>query len=267
METLIQIMKKYDFSEMETRVYTTLLEKGNLTGYEVSKVSGVPRSKVYNILERLLKKNLIVVNKSEPKLYHAISANEFLEKLEKSVQSDLTFLTKNLGMIKEKDEEEMLWKVDGIAYVLEKAEHLVKHAQESLLVQVWQENLTDALLQALVQAEQRVAKFVLIFFSSNHDYDLPLKNYYRHGFESDKLADFGARWINIVADEQEVVFGTINETLQSTEVTWTKNHAMVNLAKEYVKHDAYTLKVIAESPEALKLKYGESFEGIREIYH
>ena len=41
---------------METRVYTTLLEKGNLTGYEVSKISGVPRSKVYNILEKLLKK-------------------------------------------------------------------------------------------------------------------------------------------------------------------------------------------------------------------
>ena len=29
-------------------------------------------------------------------------------------------------MIKEKDEEDMLWKVDGIEYVLDKAEHLVK---------------------------------------------------------------------------------------------------------------------------------------------
>ena len=77
--------------------------------------------------------------------------------------------------------------------------------------------------------------------------------------KQNKLADFGARWINIVADEQEVVFGTINEELQSTDVTWTKNHAMVNLAKEYVKHDAYTLKVIAESSEELKAKYGEDF--------
>ena len=45
-----------------------------------------------------------------------------------------------------------------------------------------------------------------------------------------------------------------------------QNHAMVNLAKEYVKHDAYTLKVIAESSEELKAKYGENFEGIRKIY-
>ena len=37
-------------------------------------------------------------------------------------------------------------------------------------------------------------------------------------------------------------------------------------SKEYVKHDAYTLKVIAESSEELKAKYGEDFEGIRKIY-
>ncbi|MGH2311270.1 TrmB family transcriptional regulator, partial [Enterococcus faecalis] len=74
------------------------------------------------------------------------------------------------------------------------------------------------------------------------------------------------RWNNSVADEQEVLFGTINEELQSRDVTWTKNHAMVNLAKEYVKHDAYTLKLIAESSEELKAKYGENFQGIRKIY-
>ena len=62
------------------------------------------------------------------------------------------------------------------------------------------------------------------------------------------------------------MFGTINEELQSTDVTWTKKHAMVNLAKEYVKHDAYSLKVISESSEVLKAKYGENFEGIRKIY-
>ncbi|MGC3746426.1 TrmB family transcriptional regulator, partial [Enterococcus faecalis] len=76
----------------------------------------------------------IVVNKSEPKLYHAVSATEFLEKLEKSVKSDLSFLTQNLGMFKEKDEEEMLWKVDRIEYILEKAEYLVQNAKESLLI-------------------------------------------------------------------------------------------------------------------------------------
>ncbi len=50
----------------------------------------------------------------------------------------------------------MLWKVDGIEYVLDKAEHLVKKTQKkSLLIQVWHENLTDSLLKALQQAEKK----------------------------------------------------------------------------------------------------------------
>ncbi len=42
METIIQIIRKnMIFQRWKIRVYTTLLEKGNLTGYEVSKISGV----------------------------------------------------------------------------------------------------------------------------------------------------------------------------------------------------------------------------------
>ena len=91
METIIQIMKNMIFQRWKQECIPTLLEKGNLTGYEVSKISGVPRSKVYNIW-KTIKKNLIVVNKSEPKLYHAISANEFLEKLEKVLKMIFLFL-------------------------------------------------------------------------------------------------------------------------------------------------------------------------------
>lgn len=266
MESIYQVMKKYDFSEMETKVYMALLEKGNLTGYEISKQSGVPRSKVYNVLEKLLKKNLIVVNKSEPKLYHAISSNEFLEKLEKDVKQDLSFLNKKLGMIKEKEEEEVLWKMDQVNSVLNKAEHLINVASDSLLVQIWHENLTEGLLVALQNAEKRVKKFVLILFSSKHDYQLPFERFYIHGFESQKMDDFGFKWINVVVDEKEVIYGTLDEEQLSADVVWTKNHAMVNLAKEYVKHDAYTLKIIKESPDELRPKYGDNFEKIREIY-
>lgn len=266
MEQVIQIMNKYGFSEMETKVYTTLLEKGTLTGYEVSKQSGVARSKVYNILEKLVQKNLIVINKSEPKLYHAISSNEFLARLEKNVQEDLAFLTSNLGLIKEEAEEEMLWKLDNYQHMTEKASYVIKKAQHSLLIQLWQEDLNEEFIALLQAAEKRLEQFVVILFSKKHDYQLPLEKYYIHGFESEKLADFGSRWINIVADETEVVFGTIDENNRQVDITWTKNNAMVSLAKEYIKHDAYTLKIIREMPECLEERYGKEFKNIRLIY-
>ncbi|MGH2140716.1 TrmB family transcriptional regulator, partial [Enterococcus faecalis] len=80
--------------------------------------------------------------------------------------------------------------------VLDKAEHLVKNAKQSFLMQVWHETHTDSLLKALQQAEKKVDKFVLILFSTTHEYDLPLEKYYIHGFETDKLLDFGPGWSN-----------------------------------------------------------------------
>lgn len=266
METIIQIMKKYHFSEMETLVYTTLLEQDKLTGYEISKQSGVPRSKVYNILEKLLKKNLIIVNKSEPKLYRAISSDEFIERLEKDVKKDLAVLDKQLGGIKEAEEEDLLWKIEGYSHVIEKVEHLIKHSKSSLLLQIWKQDVSKELLLLLQDAEKRLDECVVILFDAEHHYDLPLNHYYKHGFEEDKLADFGSRWINVVRDEEEVVFGTLSEDANQTDVTWTKNNAMVSLSKEYIKHDAYTLKIIEEMPQELRSKYGHEFEKVRSIF-
>ncbi|AQP54505.1 transcriptional regulator [Vagococcus penaei] len=266
METIIQIMKKYNFSEMETLVYITLLERGALTGYEVSKQSGVARSKVYNILEKLLKKDLVIVNKSEPKLYCALPAEEFISRLEEETTRDLQLLDRQLGNIKEYEEDEMLWKLEGYDNLLKKVGFLIGQTQSSLLMQIWVEDLSPELVKALLTVEQRVSQFVLIVFSRDKVYDLPFKKYYRHGFEDEKLQDFGTRWINLVVDEVEVIFGTIDDTNSSIDVTLTRNQAMVSLSKEYIKHDAYTLKIIADLPKELQQKYGEHFEKVRSIY-
>ncbi|MGX7418712.1 TrmB family transcriptional regulator [Carnobacterium gallinarum] len=266
MQQIVQVMKKYNFSEYETLVYTTLLEIGNLSGYETSKRSGVPRSKVYNVLESLLKKGLVIVTKTDPKLYQALSAQEFLEKLKKDALTDIDYLELELGRIKEKEEEEMLWKLDGYENVQNKAYHLICDANESLYVQIWEEELTDELIAVLTDAEKRLNEFVLILFSKNHHYELPFKRYYCHGFEAAKLEDFGSRWLNIVKDTKEVVFGTIRDSKTDVDVLWTKNKSMISLSKEYVKHDAYTLKIINQLPEPLKAEYGNAFEKIRDIY-
>ena len=41
---------------------------------------------------------------------------------------------------------------------------------------------------------------------------------------------------------------------------------MVKLAGEYIRHDAYTLKIIHDLPDDLRQKYGLDLEGIRNIF-
>ena len=54
--SVIELLKNLQLTESEAKVYVALSQYGPQTGYEVSKTSGVPRSKVYNILESFGKK-------------------------------------------------------------------------------------------------------------------------------------------------------------------------------------------------------------------
>ncbi|MDT2816661.1 helix-turn-helix domain-containing protein [Vagococcus lutrae] len=267
MNTIKQVMKKFGYTENETSIYITLLESGNLSGYEVSKRSGVARSKVYNLLENLVNSGLVVVNKTEPKLYHATSSEELLNLLKQDIHADLAQLEKQLTKVKETDEsDDLLWKINGYGPTLSKAKYLIEQATESLYIQIWEQELTPELIDVLAAAEQRLEHFVLILFKENNDFTLPFTRYYDHGFQQDKLADFGNRWLSIVSDSQEVLFGDLNFEVKEVELIWTKNRAMMTLAKEYIKHDAYTLKLIAQLPDSIAETYHGDLGQLRQIY-
>lgn len=259
---LVQKMKQFGFTESETNIYTTLVENRSMTGYEVSKKSGVPRSKVYNSLEKLVQKGVVLVNKSEPKLYSALSSEEFVSMLKHSTLSDIDYLSDCLSDIKEKEADTLLWQLENENAILLKMLYMIEHAERSLYLQIWEDNLTAELIAALAAAEARLETFVCILFSQNSHYDLPFKRFYAHGFEADKLEEMKGRWVNLVCDDI-VLFGTVDEPC---DVIWTHHKAMRLLAKEYTKHDAYTLKIIQEHGHDLRDDYGQDFEGIRNIY-
>ncbi|MCP1638917.1 TrmB family transcriptional regulator [Streptococcus gallinaceus] len=260
---LVQKMKQFGFAESETNIYLTLVENGLMTGYEVSKKSGVPRSKVYNSLEKLVKRGVVLVNKSEPKLYSALSPEELVSMLKHSTLSDIDYLKDHLSGVKEKEKDTLLWQLEHREATLLKLLYMIEHTKSSLYIQIWEDELTPDIINALRDAEARLETFVCILFSNSGHYDLPFKRFYPHGFEADKIRDMDGRWVNLVCDDDIVLFGTVDD---HCDVIWSHNKAMRLLAKEYVKHDAYTLKIIQEHRPELQNDYGKDFEGIRKIY-
>lgn len=255
-------MKEFGFNESETNIYISLLENGSMTGYEVSKKSGVPRSKVYNWLESLVKKGVVLVNNSEPKVYSAISSEEFIDLIKRQTLTNINEIDQYLEQITEKKEASLLWQLENNQAIMSKIQSMIKHAKHNLYIQIWDEDLTHDIIEELTLAEQRLDKFVCILFSRDKHYSLPFSRFYPHGFEDDKLQDMGGKWINLVCDDS-VLYGTINNY---SDVIWTKHHSMRMLAAEYIKHDAYTLKIIKEHGDALRDDYQQSFEKIRDIY-
>ena len=53
MADVIALLLQLGFSEYEARAYLALLQRNPLNGYELAKVSGLPRANVYAVLQKL----------------------------------------------------------------------------------------------------------------------------------------------------------------------------------------------------------------------
>jgi sugar-specific transcriptional regulator TrmB len=59
MSNLIERWMDVGFTEYEAKAYVALLRLGPATGYQVAKESGVPRSMVYEILNKLVARGAV----------------------------------------------------------------------------------------------------------------------------------------------------------------------------------------------------------------
>ncbi len=107
-EEIIATMKKFGLSDYEARVYTYLNLMGPSKAGEISRESGVPQAKIYSVLESLMRKNLVQLMETKPKIFRAIDFKEgfdiiLSEKL-KEIEM-LKLLAKDLAKVKRNEEQ------------------------------------------------------------------------------------------------------------------------------------------------------------------
>jgi len=102
-EFLSRLRKIFDLNLYEVRVWTALLSRGVSTAGELSAISDVPRSRTYDILESLEKKNFIMMKLGKPIKFVAIKPEEVIERAKKNLLVDAHEKTKRLEQLKGDD--------------------------------------------------------------------------------------------------------------------------------------------------------------------
>ena len=85
-EFLSRLRKIFDLNLYEVKVWAAILSRGNSTAGELSNISGVPRSRTYDILESLEKKGFIVMKLGKPIKFVAIKPEEVVERVKRNLQ-------------------------------------------------------------------------------------------------------------------------------------------------------------------------------------
>lgn len=98
METIVQILKDFRFSEYEIKVLLALLRNGELTASEIAEKSGIPRTSVYEVVNNLETRGF-VESFGKPKRFRTIPANRLVELLSSRLSERIKMLEKALKEI------------------------------------------------------------------------------------------------------------------------------------------------------------------------
>lgn len=86
----IEKLKRLGIFEREARIYMALLEKKEFTALEIQKLTDVPRTEVYKIIQRMIRRGLCIEKQTgRKKKYQAVEPESAFDNLIKEYENDL----------------------------------------------------------------------------------------------------------------------------------------------------------------------------------
>ena len=101
--TILDKLGLFGLTRQEAAIYLCLYRNGGLSGYEVSKLTGISRSNVYSGLSGLADKGAACLEEGSTSKYIAVSIKEFCENKIRSLNREKESLIQNIPDMKEKE--------------------------------------------------------------------------------------------------------------------------------------------------------------------
>lgn len=249
-------------SEYESRAYIALLGSSPASAYEISKSSGIPTSKVYEVLARLEERGVATqVEVSGKNKYVPQSPEDFLRMRRHLMETTLNGLEVTLDEVTNISEASVIWNISSYDDLLEKSQILIENAKETLLLSLWEQE-AEELKPSLLKAKRRGVKIAILHFGAP---SLDIGTVYAHPIEHTLLKEKGGRGIVAVSDSVEALVGTVKGQLLA-EGALSRNDGFVSMAEDYIKHDIYMMKVVARFDPLLKERFGRGYEKLRDVF-
>jgi len=228
------LLRDFAFSKYESACYLALLNQHPANGSQVSKLSGIARSRIYDVLRTLNKKG--VVFEVDKGLYVPLPFSELKKRLRSQFESNMAILEEQLSSLAAETSMESLLTLKGYAAVMDKARDIVTAARHELYVRIFPgtwEQLSHALDQAMHRG-------VGVRFIAMGDIPRITDIQVDHPDADELMGRIGGESIDIIADKAEALVGVFESgTPDQSPIIWTRNRSFVITNRDSLKHDFY----------------------------
>jgi len=275
---MISSLMTLGFTEYEAKVYLALLKDSPVSGYQISKNAGIPRSMVYEALGRLSTRGAIMKSESERAvLYRPIHPDVLLNKIETEHRMTVHELREQLGPIFQSTDENRLWSLDGRPSVIAYALQMITNTQTEISCVMGDLDL-ESLQEVLSKRYKSGVKLNLLLTGNANlsEIQFPTGPGLQVAIHPQKESEIQklSRILIICTDEQECLIankdrtgiGSQDSQDWETSATITNNRSLIFIVNQFVWMELFTQRIQTKIGEDLinrldpedRLLFGES---------
>ena len=154
MDENIEVLKGIGLTMYEAQAYVTLTSLISSTASEIAEESGIPRSKIYDVLKGLSKKHYLEVEDGRPLTYNVKSPVEVLSREKERINTEIDDTITRLTYIYENGMSQVqapIWRIYGVEKIIAQELEIIKRAKHSVNMRIGFlfKNEGEALVKAL----------------------------------------------------------------------------------------------------------------------
>ena len=226
---IIDLLAEFGLAANLGKTYVALLDNNPATGYEICTQSGVPRSAIYSVLNKL--ESLGIVNSigNSPKRYIPIPPSGLIEHFSQLHSDRINSLTDALENLDTKADAFDFWHIHGYRNLILKLRESISKAKEKVFLSIWARELIQ-LENELISAEDRgVAISIFSFTKLNRQFG----NTISYNLDEEKLKKVWNPKIILVEDQKITIMGGTNSK-NGNRAIWTDNKAITEIATNHI---------------------------------
>ncbi len=217
---LIDKLLIFGLGRQESAIYVCLLKHGALTGYEVSKITGISRSNVYNSLAALVEHGAAYVMEGSSSKYMPVPLAEFCDNHIRYLSMLKEILV--LNSPRQQQEETGYLTIEGSTHIRNKVHHMLMSARQRVYFSASPERLQE--FQAEIGALIHKGTKVVVLsqgqpvFSALTDEEKSNIIYYEHIPQEEQESVLWNReeQLQLIVDSQYVLTGTYTGQQEDT---------------------------------------------------
>lgn len=237
----VELLEELGLTEYEARCFVALLRVEKASAKEVSDLSDVPRSRVYDAVDRLHRRGLVDIQQSDPRKFRALPQEKTIQVLRDQYDETLSNVSEALGNLERSDdiEESGAWAISDHEHVTDRIETLLGDADDEVYLLVTDESAMERDVRStLAAASGRGVDVIAEVPSEDAESrlleDVPEATVRITEFALD-TASIESKWLSriVMVDRRSVLLGALTDDARpgrSTETAiWARgsNHGLV----------------------------------------